>query len=280
MRIALVLEYDGSRYHGWQKQRGLFTIQQQVEEALGKIVHHDLNVVCAGRTDTGVHATNQVIHFNCAKELPLSAWVRGTNNYLPQDIAVKCGFLMPDSFHARYSALARHYRYFIYNAPTRPALFTNKIVWQYRQLNHKVMQEASKYLLGEHDYSSFRAAECQSKSTMRNIYTLKIHRHDKFIIVDLIANAFLHHMVRNIVGVLTMVGIGKKPPLWVKEVLQAKDRSMAAATAPAHGLYLIAVSYPKEFTSNLSVPPFYIEQYSELPSFFASPSKDLVGTLF
>lgn len=247
MRIALVIEYDGSRYHGWQKQDGLPTIQQQLEKALTKIANHEINVTCAGRTDQGVHATNQIIHFDCNNHRPMSAWLNGTNSYLPKDICIKRALEVPKTFHARYSALGRGYRYIIFNSPTRPVLLFNRTAWQFRDLNIPKMQEASKQLIGTHDFSSFRAKECQSQSSKRDLYSIDIKNKGKLVIIDICANAFLHHMVRNIVGVLMLVGTEKKKTSWVKEVLEAKDRSKAAATAPPQGLYLAAVYYPTSY---------------------------------
>jgi tRNA pseudouridine38-40 synthase len=245
MRIALMLEYDGSHYHGWQSQAGLRTVQQAIETALSKVADDDISVICAGRTDTGVHATNQVIHFDTTKERTIRSWVHGANSNLPKDVCVKWGREMSDDFHARFSALARSYRYIIYNAPIRPGLLRSNVTWQYRQLDHRLMHDASQFLLGEQDFTSFRSVECQSKTPMRNVHSLSVERKGEFVIIDITANAFLHHMVRNIAGVLIAVGSGRKPVPWVGDVLAAKDRRMGAETAPPYGLYLTEVSYPK-----------------------------------
>lgn len=247
MRIALVLEYDGTQYHGWQAQTGLHTVQQSVEHALSKVADTSISIVCAGRTDTGVHATNQVIHFDCDKERTIRAWIHGVNSFLPKDICVKWGKEMPDSFHARYSAVSRRYRYVIYNGAIRPALLRSNVTWQYRQLDHRLMNQGAQSLLGENDFTSFRSVECQSKTPMRNIIQLQVTRCGELVMVDVTANAFLHHMVRNIAGVLIAVGSGKQSVSWVEEVLKAKDRRLGAETAPSYGLYLVQVSYPKEF---------------------------------
>ena len=247
MRIALGIEYDGSQYHGWQAQTGLHTIQQVTERALSRVADGEIAVVCAGRTDTGVHATNQIIHFDCDKERTIRSWIHGANSYLPKDVCVKWGREMPDDFHARYSALSRRYRYIIYNAPIRPALFRSNVTWQYRQLEYRDMHEAGQYLIGENDFTSFRSVECQSNTPMRNVTKLQVTRTSDFVIIDIVANAFLHHMVRNIAGVLIAVGSGKKPVSWVGDVLAAKDRRLGAETAPPYGLYLVEVSYPSEF---------------------------------
>ncbi|KTC79296.1 tRNA pseudouridine(38-40) synthase TruA [Legionella sp. PATHC038] len=262
MRIALVLEYDGSQYHGWQAQTGLHTVQQAVEHALSKVADSPISVVCAGRTDTGVHATNQVIHFDCDKVRSIRAWIHGANSFLPKDICVKWGKELSEEFHARYSATARRYRYVIYNGAIRPALFRSNVTWQYRQLDHRQMHQAAQVLLGENDFTSFRSVECQSNTPMRNIHKLQVSRMGDLVIIDITANAFLHHMVRNIAGVLIAVGSGKHPVSWVDEVLKAKDRRLGAETAPAYGLYLVQVTYPQEFSilQNNPGPSFLLEK--------------------
>ncbi|MBA2648868.1 MAG: tRNA pseudouridine(38-40) synthase TruA [Legionella sp.] len=247
MRIALVVEYDGSQYHGWQAQTGLHTVQQAVEHALSQVADQPVTVVCAGRTDTAVHATNQVIHFDSDKERSTRAWFHGVNAFLPKDICIKWAREMPDDFHARYSALSRRYRYIIYNGAIRPALLRSNVTWQYRQLDHRLMHQSAQSLLGEHDFTSFRSVECQSKTPMRLMQSIQVSRADDLIIIDLTANAFLHHMVRNIAGVLMAVGSGKHPLEWVDDVLKAKDRRLGAETAPPYGLYLVQVTYPQHF---------------------------------
>ncbi len=253
MRIALMVEYDGSQYHGWQAQAGLHTIQQVLEQALSRVADRDVSVVCAGRTDTGVHATNQVIHFDCEAERTIRAWIHGANSYLPKDVCVKWGREMPETFHARFSAISRRYRYVIYNSSIRPAIFRSNVTWQYRPLDHRSMHEASQCLLGEQDFTSFRALECQSKTPMRNILSIKVERNGDLVVIDICANAFLHHMVRNIAGVLIAVGSGRKPVSWVNEVLIAKDRKLGAETAPPYGLYLVGVQYPQEYTVSQAI---------------------------
>lgn len=247
MRIALVLEYDGSEYHGWQAQTGLRTVQQVVEGALSRVADQETTVVCAGRTDTGVHAFNQVVHFDSDSIRSTRAWVHGTNAYLPKDICVKWSREMPETFHARYEALSRSYRYVIYNSPIRPALLRRQVTWQYRQLDHVLMHEAAQSLVGEHDFTSFRSVECQSSSPMRCIHHIEVTRHADRVMIDVTANAFLHHMVRNIAGVLMAVGMGKMPVNEVKAILEAKDRRQGAETAPAYGLYLMSVAYPETY---------------------------------
>lgn len=254
MRIALGVEYDGSRYHGWQAQTGLFTVQQVLEKALSSVADATVNIVCAGRTDTGVHATNQVVHFDTDKIRNARSWIHGANAFLPKDVCVKWAKEVPDTFHARYSALSRSYRYVICNQAIRPALIRSNVTWQYKQLDNRLMQEAAKYLLGEQDFTSFRSIECQSNTPMRNIHSLTVTRVGDMIYIDITANAFLHHMVRNIAGVLMAVGSSRKPVSWVEEVLQAKDRKMGAETAPPYGLYLVGVEYPPEFDILKNVP--------------------------
>jgi tRNA pseudouridine38-40 synthase len=247
MRIALVVEYDGSQYHGWQAQTGLRTVQQSLEYALSKVADSDVSIVCAGRTDTGVHATNQVIHFDSVKERSIRAWIHGANTFLPKDICVKLGKEVPDDFHARYSATARRYRYVIYNGAIRPSLLRSNVTWQYRQLDQRLMHQGAQFLIGEMDFTSFRSIECQSNTPMRHIHQIKVTRLGDMVIIDITANAFLHHMVRNIAGVLISVGSGKRPVAWVEEVLNAKDRKLGAETAPSYGLYLVQVTYPEQY---------------------------------
>jgi tRNA pseudouridine38-40 synthase len=247
MRIALMVEYDGSQYHGWQAQDGLHTVQHVLEMALGRVADHDVSVVAAGRTDTGVHATHQIIHFDAHSERSARAWIHGANSHLPKDVCVKWAKEMPENFHARYSALSRRYCYLIFNSPVRPGLWRSHLTWQYRPLDHDLMHKASQCLLGEQDFTSFRSVECQSKTAMRNVHQIAVLREGDLLAIEITANAFLHHMVRNIAGVLIAVGSGRRSMGWVNEVLQAKDRKLGAETAPPYGLYLAGVNYPAEF---------------------------------
>jgi len=248
MRIALILEYDGTHFHGWQQQNSkLRTVQAVVEEALSKIADEPIQVICAGRTDTGVHAHNQVIHFDTSAKRDSYAWQIGTNTYLPDDVAVKSVHFVEDDFHARYSAIQRTYRYIICNQKYKPALGRDYMTWETRPLNEKLMHKAAQGLIGEHDFSSFRSSECQSKTPFRCIDEISVTRENDKVITVIKANAFLHHMVRNIMGVLITVGVGKQPVSWVKKVLDAKDRTVANVTAPANGLFLESVLYPKEY---------------------------------
>jgi tRNA pseudouridine38-40 synthase len=251
MRIALGIEYNGFELYGWQTQANLPTIQGHLEASISKIADHPCSLFCAGRTDAGVHATGQVVHFDTPVERRMYAWVKGTNSYLPPAIAVRWAQIVEDEFHARYSALSRCYRYIIYNHKVRPALFNHRVTWYIEELNIATMQQASQYLMGEFDFSSFRSAQCESKSSKRCVKRIVIHRFDDFVIIEIEANAFLHHMVRNIAGVLMHVGAGFKEPEWVNEVLHAKDRRKAVETASPAGLYLHEVNYPACF----SLPP-------------------------
>lgn len=261
MRVALMVEYDGSQYHGWQAQLGLRTVQDVLERALSQVASHEVKVVCAGRTDTGVHATSQVVHFDSDNERAMRSWIHGANSFLPKDVCVKWGREMPDTFHARFSATSRRYRYVIYNAPIRGALIRSQITWQYRQLDHRLMQESAQFLLGKMDFTSFRSVECQSKTPIREVSYINVERRGDLIVIDISANAFLHHMVRNITGVLMAVGSGRKPVEWVREVLLAKDRRLGAETAPPYGLYLVGVTYPEEYhvPTGMSGLPFLLE---------------------
>lgn len=248
MRIALGIEYNGANYHGWQRQQNLSTIQLHLENAISKVANHEIKVICAGRTDVGVHAFLQVVHFDTDSVRSNYAWLMGINTYLPPDIRVQWVKFVTEEFHARFSALSRHYRYFIYNNQTNSAHYYRKATWYPRKLNADLMHEAAQFLVGEHDFSSFRGIDCQSKSTKRNLTLLTVERKDKLIIIDIKANAFLMHMVRNIVGVLVEIGLSHRPPIWAKEVLLCCDRKAAAVTAPADGLYFVKAEYPKEFS--------------------------------
>ncbi|NBX84922.1 MAG: tRNA pseudouridine(38-40) synthase TruA [Gammaproteobacteria bacterium] len=247
MRIALKIEYDGSEYHGWQAQQELRTVQYQLEQALSKVANEPIEVVCAGRTDTGVHATHQIVHFDTENHRSLRAWIHGTNSSLPKDMCVRNAFNVTEDFHARYTATFRRYRYVIFNSSIRPGLLRSHVSWQYRHLDHSAMNKSAQVLLGEHDFTSFRSVECQSKTPMRDIKLIKVFRSSHFVVIDISANAFLHHMVRNIAGVLMAVGTGKQPEGYVTEVLEAKDRRLGAETASPYGLYLVGVTYPEQF---------------------------------
>lgn len=246
-RIALGIEYDGSTLKGWQAQQNLPTVQGHLETALTYIANETIQVFCAGRTDAGVHAIGQVIHFDTQAMRELRAWVLGVNTRLPATISVRWAKEVDSDFHARFSALSRRYRYVIFNSSVRSAILANRATLHHSQLNTAAMQEGAQYLLGECDFTSFRSSQCESSTPMRNIHEITVLRQGDFVIIEIEANAFLHHMVRNIVGVLLKVGAGEQSPLWVKTVLDARDRRLAAETAPAAGLYLVKARYPAHF---------------------------------
>ncbi|MGF1689032.1 tRNA pseudouridine(38-40) synthase TruA [Photobacterium japonica] len=247
MRIALGIEYDGTKYSGWQRQSHADSVQQRLEKALSKIAAHPVEVQCAGRTDAGVHGTGQVVHFDTNMSRKMVAWTMGANANLPKDIAVRWATEVSEDFHARFSATARRYRYIIYNHALRPAILGNGVSHYHGDLDEKAMHEAAQYLLGEQDFTSFRAAHCQSLSPWRNMMHVNVSRQGNFVIIDIKANAFVHHMVRNITGSLIKVGRGEEKPEWIQWLLEQKNRSLAGATAKAEGLYLVDVDYPAEF---------------------------------
>ena len=247
MRIALGIEYDGSRYFGWQRQREVNSVQAELERALSQIANHPVEIQCAGRTDAGVHATGQVIHFDTQAERKLAAWTLGVNSNLPPDIAVRWAKPVSDEFHARFSATARRYRYVILNANLRPAILAGGLSHYHGEIDAQLMHSAGQCLLGEHDFTSFRAVQCQSKTPWRNITHLAVSRQGPYVILDIRANAFLHHMVRNITGSLLEVGMGNQPASGIEQLLMARDRELAGATAKAGGLYLVDVTYPDHF---------------------------------
>ncbi len=255
-RIACRIEYDGSRYSGWQAQPHLTvdTVQDTLEQGLAVVANAPMRVQCAGRTDAGVHGFAQIIHFDAPVERSAKAWVLGANANLPPNVRVHWAVEVPGDFHARFSALARRYRYVIANTPVRPALLGGQLSWQRRPLDHRLMHEAAQCLLGERDFSAFRAASCQSSGPMRNVHSLDVSRQGDLVIVEIKANAFLHHMVRNIVGSLTAVGLGRQPPQWIEQLMAGRDRTVAADTAPADGLYLVEVEYPAQY--GLPVTPY------------------------
>lgn len=246
-RIALGIEYDGSGYFGWQRQQQVRSIQGELEAALSQIANHPVTIFCAGRTDANVHATGQVIHFDTSAERTLGAWTMGINANVSGHVAVKWAKVVPDDFHARFSALARRYRYIIYNHPYRNAILGKGVTQHYLSLDEYKMHQAAQYLLGENDFSAFRAAQCQSHTPWRNIHHIHIIRQGRYLIVDIQANAFVHHMVRNIVGSLLEVGNGHQSVTWIDDLLKGRDRTLAAATAKPDGLYLVDVLYPNEF---------------------------------
>lgn len=248
MRIALGIEYDGSCFNGWQIQKHAGSVQACVQQALSQVADHAVSVVCAGRTDAGVHAAGQVVHFDTQASRATRSWVLGTNANLPKSISVLWATSVDDMFHARFSAIRRHYRFVIFNRPVRPSFLAKRVTWEFRPLDVPIMQRAASPLLGEHDFSAFRALACQAKSPIRTLYRLDIQRQGELLFFDMEANAFLHHMVRNIVGVLLAVGTRKRPPEWVEEVLKSRDRTQGGITALPYGLYLMKVYYPPEYS--------------------------------
>lgn len=246
MRIALGIEYDGSRFAGWQMQKhGTRTVQENVEQALSVVADEKIQVVCAGRTDTGVHATGQIVHFDCSAERPDKAWIMGVNAHLPDDINTFWVKQVDDDFSARFSATARQYRYVILNRHARSAILNKRVTWKHGELDAEAMHQSAQALIGERDFSSFRSASCQAEHARRNVHWVKVTRNADFVYVDIEANAFLHHMVRNIVGSLMMVGRGEKPVEWIADLMGVLDRNQAGPTAVADGLYLIKVTYPE-----------------------------------
>jgi tRNA pseudouridine38-40 synthase len=246
MRIALGVEYDGSDFSGWERQPGQRTAQSTLESALAFVAAKPVATICAGRTDAGVHARAQVVHFDSPAAREPHQWVLGANSELPGDVSVRWACPVTDEFHARYSALRRHYRYVIQNARQRSALLRFRAAWERGPLDVERMQSGAAHLLGEQDFSSFRAAGCQARNPVRTVHSLEVRRRGDLVSIDIAANAFLQHMVRNLAGALIEVGKGKREPAWIKELLAARDRTRGAATAPPQGLYLFAVDYPLE----------------------------------
>lgn len=259
-RIAMGIRYDGANYHGWQAQDiDIPTLQARVEHALTRVANHPVNVVCAGRTDAGVHASQQVIHFDTEADRRPDSWVFGTNSNLPNDISAMWAVPVESDFHARFSATSRRYRYVMYNYSVRPGIMRNAVGWYYKELDIALMQKAAMHFIGEHDFTSFRGAGCQANSPVRTITEFAISRREHLIVFDIQANAFLLHMVRNMVGSLTAVGAGLQDPDWIKTVLDARDRSKAGVTASPTGLYLVAVDYPEVFSlPKMPLGPFFL----------------------
>lgn len=246
-KYAIGIEYSGANYCGWQQQKHCVSIQQQLQEAIGFVANHPVQLICAGRTDAGVHAMEQVAHFESDSKRDRRAWILGSNCRLPRDIRLKWIVPVDAEFHARYSAIARSYRYIILNSEVPSAIFHDRCHWDFHQLDHHQMHDCAQVLLGEHDFSSFRAAGCQANSASRNVHSVDVFRQGKLIYIDIKANAFLYHMVRNIVGSLVIVGRGEKPTDWFAQLLAAKNRNLAGVTASAAGLYLSRAYYPELF---------------------------------
>jgi len=255
-KIALGIEYLGTRFSGWQSQNGLRCVQSELEKVLSKVAAEPISVICAGRTDTGVHAHGQVVHFETFAQRDKRSWLLGANTQLPKDIAVSWVKPVDEDFHARFSALSRSYHYQIYNRLARSAVNESRATWIYHDLDVDAMHTAAQHLVGEHDFTSLRTAACQAKSPVRTLKSIRLWREDEWIYCRVNANAFLHHMVRNIMGTLMMVGKAERSEEWVKEILLKRDRTIAGPTAPPDGLYLHAVEYPKKF----QIP--FIENFS------------------
>jgi len=247
-RIAIGIEYNGSHFNGWQIQsQDARTVQEQVQLALGKIAIHPISLICAGRTDTGVHATAQVAHFDTTVERELKAWVMGGNIHLPDDVSIIWAKKVDEDFSARFSAFKRSYRYVILNRRARTAIHSKQVTWIYDDLNVEAMHEAAQAMLGKQDFSSFRSSKCQASNAIRIMHSINVFRDGDYIFLDICANAFLHHMVRNIVGSLLMIGRGEQSVTWMADLLEVKDRTKAGPTAQAAGLYLVAVEYPEQY---------------------------------
>lgn len=247
IRYAVGIEYAGTDYSGWQKQDHASSVQQHLENAIGFVANHPVQLVCAGRTDAGVHAIEQVAHFETTAQRDNRAWLLGSNCRLPRDIRLKWVTPVEDEFHARFSALARSYRYIILNSDVPGALLHGKVSWEFRSLDAERMHQTAQILVGEHDFSAFRAAGCQAKSSSRNIHQINLSRQGDLIYLDIKANAFLYHMVRNIAGSLMAVGRGDRSREWFAEVFMGKDRKRADVTASAAGLYFLRAYYPDQF---------------------------------
>ncbi len=247
MRYAARIEYDGREFCGWQRQKHSPSVQENVERALSSVANHPIEIACAGRTDAGVHGVGQIVHFDSDAERTIRSWVMGGNANLPKSISIVWLQPVSDGFHARFSALSRHYRYVICNRDVRPSFLAWRTTWEYRPLDVALMQQAAQQLVGEHDFSSYRAMACQAKSPIRTVHKVEVSRQNEMVCIDVEANAFLHHMVRNIAGVLMTIGCGEQPPRWADEVLAHKDRRMGGVTAHPSGLYFMGVKYPDEF---------------------------------
>ena len=247
MRIALGIEYNGAAYCGWQYQDHSPSVQERVEHALAHVADHNIRVICSGRTDTGVHAYCQVVHFDTTANRSEHSWAFGANTKLPGDISILWAKHVDESFHARFSAVSRVYRYVLLNRKIRPGLLRDRVSWEYRPLDLQQMQTATRHLIGEHDFTSYRAVACQASSPVRTLKRIEISQSGELFTLELEANGFLHHMVRNIAGVLITIGAGEAEPGWAKEVLDKRDRTQGGLTAPPDGLYFVGPCYPEEF---------------------------------
>ena len=256
MRLALGISYNGQAYQGWQSQLSGLTVQDKLEAALGKFTQHRVSTLCAGRTDAGVHGLMQVIHFDTPLERSTASWVRGSNAFLSRDIAVEWAQVMPPEFHCRASALSRRYAYIVMESPVRPSLDAGRVGWVFKPLMKDAMQQAAAHLLGEHDFTSFRASACQALSPVKTLQRLEISQRGAYWRFEFEANAFLHHMIRNIMGCLITVGQGKQAPDWVQAVLAARDRNAAAPTFSPDGLYFLGPRYAPHWGLPERTPAF------------------------
>lgn len=260
-RICIGVRYDGSAYRGWQSQdfTHLNTIQTALEKAIARVANHPISLVCAGRTDAGVHATGQVAHFDTEAMRSDYSWVFGANSNLPHDVSVMWAKEVEQDFHARFSATSRRYRYVVFNQSSRPAILHRYVSWYHQELDIERMQIAAQHLIGEHDFNAYRAADCQAKTSVRMLHQLEIKRQGELIVMEVHGNAFLQHMVRNIAGVLMEIGAGRKEPNWSRLVLESRDRRQGAFTASANGLYLTQVEYPQKYLlPQMPIGPFFL----------------------
>ncbi|MDB4837607.1 tRNA pseudouridine(38-40) synthase TruA [Marinomonas sp.] len=267
-KVVLIIEYNGSAYKGWQAQKyDVPSVQENIEKALSVIANHPVKVICAGRTDSGVHASAQVVHFETDVQRNERSWTLGANTYLPSDISIVAAKYVSDDFHARFSAVTRRYRYVIYSADFCPAILHKGVTWTYKQLDVNSMKQAAKCFIGTHDFSSFRAIGCQANTPIRTVLNFQVERLGNYIVLDVRANAFLHHMIRNFAGVLMSVGAGEKPVEWADTVLQARDRTKGGITAPPSGLYFVDAEYPDHFqVPNKTLGPHFLP-YIEEPKY-------------
>jgi tRNA pseudouridine38-40 synthase len=257
VRIALGITYNGQPYQGWQSQSTGLTIQDKLEKALKEFTTQKVTTLCAGRTDAGVHGLMQVVHFDTELNRDMASWVRGTNRYLPDDISVQWAHEVPSEFHARGSALSRRYAYIVLESPVRPSLEFGRAGWVYRSLDDTAMRQASRYLLGEHDFTSFRASSCQALSPIKTMMRVDIHKHGPYWRFEFEGNAFLHHMIRNIMGCMVTIGQGFESPEWMAQVIQSKRRDAAAPTFSPDGLYFQGPIYDAKWGLPTSTPPFH-----------------------
>jgi tRNA pseudouridine38-40 synthase len=257
VRIALGITYNGQPYQGWQSQSTGLTIQDKLEKALKEFTTQKVTTLCAGRTDAGVHGLMQVVHFDTELNRDMASWVRGTNRYLPDDISVQWAHEVPSEFHARGSALSRRYAYIVLESPVRPSLEFGRAGWVYRSLDDTAMRRASRYLLGEHDFTSFRASSCQALSPIKTMMRVDIHKHGPYWRFEFEGNAFLHHMIRNIMGCMVTIGQGFESPEWMAQVIQSKRRDAAAPTFSPDGLYFQGPVYDAKWGLPTSTPPFH-----------------------